>query len=290
MSRYDSHKHPFTYQMNQWSKKRTNDVSERQAKSIPCSVKKIDKDFIHVAFETQNGIFTPPVVKIPQSWSQYSREPTQVGDKGYAVPGNYYLGGVTGDSGGNTDFYPRGNLTTLSFNGVSHKQNPDRDYDQLTHMGGPNGWIVGSHKKQKQDQQQNQQQQNRLAGMGPTAFGSARGTDAFRAQQARMRTQLGLPATLAGETTSSGSGQSGQQGKGEEDNDKTNFSFDKEKKCLMQSVDEDHQVTVDQKAGKITLNVPTSKKVYVGGDGKKGKYAKIMTEDGPMINGWGRVS
>jgi hypothetical protein len=115
MGRYDSHKNPFQYRISSWANKKTNDYNEVRPKSIPCHVQKVDKDFIHVAFETANQVFTPPVVKIPQSWSQYSREPTQQGDKGYAVPGHYYLGGVTDDSGGNTDFYPRGNLTTLSF-------------------------------------------------------------------------------------------------------------------------------------------------------------------------------
>src|SRR5215469_5314543 len=124
MGRYDSLKHPFHARMADWAAKKAQDVNEQQPKSIPCHVTKVDKDFIYVAFETANQIFTPPIVKIPQSWSQYSREPTQKGDKGYAVPGHYYLGGVTGDAGGNTDYYPRGNLTTLSFNGVSHKENP----------------------------------------------------------------------------------------------------------------------------------------------------------------------
>jgi hypothetical protein len=269
--------------MNQWVNKRLNTQTERQAKSMPCHVTKVDKDFIYVAFETQNGIFTPPTVKIPQSWSQYSREPTQVGDKGYAVPGNYYLGGVTGDAGGNTDFYPRGNLTTLSFNGTSHKQNPTRDYDQLTHMGGPNGWIVGPHQKQQQDQQQ---QQN---GGGQSASTSMLRPSIFRLEQQRARKRLGIEsriATTSGTSdTSSGNG-TGQQ---QQDQDQTQFSFDKNKKSTVQSIDSEHSMVVDKQNDHAHLSVTAGGKAYVGGDGQKGQYARIMTEQGPSTNSYARL-
>jgi hypothetical protein len=287
MGRYDSIKHPIQYRMNQWHAKKANDHQEKQAKSMPCHVTKVDKDFIYVAFETANNIFTMPTVKIPQSWSQFSREPTQKGDKGYAVPGNYYLGGVTGDSGGNTDFYPRGNLTTLSFNGVSHKENPSRDYDQHTHMGGPNGWIVGPYQKQQQSQQQ-QQQQNQAQ----TSMALSMRTMAFRTQQTKFRKQLNLPslfdATTSGSSSTSGSStdQQGQQ----QNSDKTNFSFDKDGKAVVQSKDDDHIITVDQKNKKITVKVPTDHMIYIGGDGTQGQYDKLMTKSGPVINAKGRIS
>jgi hypothetical protein len=290
MGRYDSIKHPYQYRMSQWAAKKTNDHQEKQAKSIPCHVTKVDKDFIYVAFENQNSISTLPTVKIPQSWSQYSREPTQVGDKGYAVPGNYYLGGATDDSGGNTDFYPRGNLTTLSFNGVSHKKNPSRDYDQLTHMGGPNGWIVGAHQKQQQDQQQ-QQQQNQAS----TSLALSMRTSTFRAQEAKLRKQLNLPAnlpsTLDATTSGTSSTSGGDQQQGQQQNDdKTQFSFDKDGKAVVQSKDTDHVITVDQKNKKITIKVPTDHVIYVGGDGTEGQYDKLLTKSGPVINAKGRIS
>ena len=289
MGRYDSHKFPFQYQMNQWSQKRTNTAQERQAKSIPCHVTKVDKDFIYVAFETQNGIFTPPTVKIPQSMSQYGRDPTQVGDKGYAVPGDYYLGGVTGDSGGNTDFYPRGNLTTLSFQPVSHTQNPNRDYDQLTHMGGPNGWIVGPFQKQQQDQQNQQNQQNQQAAMQ-----SLSRTTSFRARQEVLRKQALSIGTLGATTfdaSTSGTSSSGstQQQQGQQQQDPTQFSFDKNGKCTVCSKDQDHIITVDQQNKKITIKVPPKHTIYVGGDGDDGTYAQLSTVKGPVINAKGRI-
>jgi hypothetical protein len=288
MGRYDSHKFPFTYNMNQWSSKRINTRLEREAKSIPCHVTKVEKDFITVAFETQNGIFTPPTVKIPQSMSQYGRNPTQVGDKGYGVPGNYYLGGVTGDAGGNTDFYPRGNLTTLSFEHTSHKQNPDRDVDQLTHMGGPNGWTVGPFKKQQQDQQ-TQQSQNGSAAAASTFF---RTTNSFRAQQSRLRQAVPRdPAGGTGGNTGGGgtSGSGSSTGQQQQDDDKTQFSFDKNGKAVVNSKDAEHSMVVDKQNDHAHLSVTIGGKAYIGGDGSKGQYAAVMTEKGPSKNSFARI-
>jgi hypothetical protein len=304
MGRYDALKHPFAVSMGGWAYRKTNDAQERQPKSIPCHVTKVDKDFITVAFETQNNIFTPPTVKIPQSWSKFSREPTQVGDKGYAVPGDYYLGGVTDDAGGSTDFYPRGNLTTLSFNGISHKKSPDRDYDQLTHMGGPTGWIVGPFQKQQEDQQNQQNQQTQQV---QTALGLNR-TSSFSRQQQSLRTKAGLPGLpgIPGLPGLPGGGIGGiiQQVLGgllggqqqQQQKDKTCFSFDKNAKCLIQSKDEKHNVTVDQQNKTVSMKAdgtiyhdPGSGKVYLGGDGKDGKYCRIGTECGISQNVYAKV-
>ncbi len=286
MGRYDSHKHPFSYRMNQWSQKRTNSAQEKQTKSIPCHVTKVDKDFITVAFETQNGIFTPPTVKIPQSMSPYGRDPTQVGDKGFASPSDYYLGGVTGDAGGNTSFYPRGNLTAMSFQPVSHKQNPDRDVDQLTHMGGPKGWIVGPHKKQQEDQQQSQTNGQ------STGIGNIGTSSAFRVQQDMLRSRMVSAGTFdtsggtGGSGGTSGNGSSGQNG---EDDDKTQFSFDDKKKSTVQSKDEEHAMVVDSENDHAHLSVTIGGKAYLGGDGQKGTYAPVMTAKGPSKNTFARI-
>ena len=295
MGRYDALKHPYPYRMTTWAGKKTNDHQETQAKSIPCHVTKVDKDFIEVAFETANSIFTPPTVKIPQSWSGYSREPTQVGDKGYAVPGNYYLGGVTGDAGGNTDFYPRGNLTTLSFNGVSHKQNPQRDYDQLTHMGGPKGWIVWPYIKPQDQQQQN----GGSGGGGSTGLAmmkQATRSTMFRTEQAKLRSGgngvTTLDATTSGTSDLSSNGQQQQQ----QQQDPTQFSFDENGKCLMQSKDTSHNMVCDQQnktcsitSGKTIFTDPSGGIHYVGGN-PKNTFGRIMTDKGPSPFGYARVS
>jgi hypothetical protein len=295
MGRYDSHKHPFTYKLNQWSRNRTNNESESKPKSMPCHVVKVEKDFIHIAFETANGIFTPPVVKIPQAMSQYGREPTQVGDKGHAVPGSYYLGGVTGDAGGNTDFYPRSNLTPLSFNGVSHTQNPGRDYDQLTHMGGPTGWITRAFEQQQQDQgsQGSQGGQGGQGGQSPAVASANFVRNIPRTRMMNIQRRMhGIPQ-VAPQAAGNGGGSSGGSGQSSQSQNNgptgTNFNFDKNNLCTMQSKDSDHNITVDSQSKKVTLNLPVGEWGYAGGDGQKGKYARIMTESGPSVNFKARI-
>jgi hypothetical protein len=252
----------------------------------------VAQDFIKVAFENSNGIFTMPIMKIPQAMTQYMRNPTQVGDKGHAVPGSYYLGGVTGDAGGSTNFYPRGNLTTLNFNGISHTDNPSRDYNQLTHMGGPAGWTARAFQKQ---QNQNQGQQQQSQGLTPqnlqtAQFGRA---GAIAVQQKLMAASMGvsisalqMPSVMDSSNPTSGTGSGDQQ----QEQDETNFGFDKNGLSTIQSGDTKHNITVDKKGKQITLNVPIGEWVYHGGDGKTGKYARVMTENGPSPNVKARIS
>jgi hypothetical protein len=261
---------------------------------MPCHVTEVAKDFIKVAFETANGIFTPPIVKIPQAMTQYMRNPTQVGDKGHAVPGNYYLGGVSGDAGGNTNFYPRGNLTTLNFNGISHVANPERMYDQLTHMGGPAGWIARSFQKQTQGNNQSQGQQQNQS-VTPNNVQQARNgrTAALATQRKVLARQMGvsvqafLTPTVT-DTSNSGSNNQSNNNQ-QQDKDQTQFGFDKDGIGTIQSKDDKHSVVVDQKNKKIALNVPIGEWVYHGGDGKEGQYARVMTENGPSQNVKARI-
>jgi hypothetical protein len=260
---------------------------------MPCHVVEVAKDFIKIAFETSNGIFTPPIVKIPKGHSQYSREPTQVGDKGTATPGDYYHGGVTGDAGGNTNFYPRGNLTALAFHGLSQVANPDRIVDQLTHMGGPAGWIAQAFIPQKKDQQQQQQNQQSTQAVFVQQARNQRAIN-LMTQRKIMAKSMGISlqsllmpsvqdATNAPPTDQTQNSQQGQS------NDQTNFNFDKGGIATVQSKDTEHNITVNQSAKKITLNVPANEKVFIGGDGEKGKYARVLTESGPSMNGMARI-
>lgn len=342
MGKFDAHKLPFQYRMGAWAQNKTNNALEKVAKSIPCHVTEVAKDFIKVAFETANGIFTMPIVKIPQQFSQFSREPTQKGNKGYAVPGNYYLGGVTGDAGGNTNFYPRGNLTTLAFNPVSHTQNRERNYDQLTHMGGPDGWSIGAFTKQAGDNDGSGDSGGGSGGGGGSVAAASSPIVAFSSvgrsprsitpirianpsrlavtpkvvqdysnnRARRMAIQLAMlkksnpvmavaamsasVAPLAAGSNGGGGGSSsggGGDGQTQQPSDKTTYNFDKNGMCTIQSKDTDHNITVNQAAAeKITLNIPVGEWGYVGGDGKKGKYARIMTESGPLLNFKGRIA
>jgi hypothetical protein len=92
------------------------------------------------------GPFTLPKLVIPQAFSKYTREPTQVGDKGYAVPSDFSISPTDGVSGGTANMYPRGNLATHVFHPISNKNFDQRDPNQFLVTGGPSG-----HKTQTQD-------------------------------------------------------------------------------------------------------------------------------------------
>lgn len=299
MGRYDSIKNPFSYRMVEWALRKTNNQVEQLAKSLPAHVVQIEKDFVHLAFETRNNIFNMPVVKMPQSFSGYGRDPTQVKDLGYAVPGQYYMGGVSGFAGGNTSFFPRGNLASLSFQPVSNTNASTRDYDQHTHTGGPNGWI-----SKVMDQTGMQENAQNAGGNGSGTIGTA-STSAQRTQRPLSRAEIRamqrlsypqaakLRATVAPLDTSStggSSGSSGQSGQSQQNQSKTLYSFDKNDLCTIQSKDTDHNITIDSQNKKMTLNVPVKEKIYVGGDGKQGKYAQLVTTAGPVVNALGRYA
>jgi hypothetical protein len=208
------------------------------------------------------------------------------------------MGGSSAYAGGKTSFYPRGNLSSLSFQPVANQNAPSRDYDQHHETGGPNGWMVKTMEAQQESAGPGQ-----TGGSGSGNGGSGGGSGSGGSSPATMRAhqrimqqrhfmQFSKPTALAngssgGNGSSSGSGSSGS---GSQQQSKTQFSFDKNDLASIQSKDTDHLVTVDSKGKKITLQVPTGENVYVGGDGQKGKYAQLVTTKGPVINAQGRYA
>jgi hypothetical protein len=119
---------------------------QNQPKTIQGHISQIlENDFLEFTIDA-TGPYTLPKMKIPQAFSKYHREPTQVGDKGYAVPNDFYVGGESGDAGGTASMYPRGNLATHVFHPISVKSFPTRDPNLFLVTGGPSG-----HKTQSQD-------------------------------------------------------------------------------------------------------------------------------------------
>ena len=90
------------------------------------------------------GNYTIPQITIPQAYSAWIREPTQVGDKGFAVSTDYYLGGQSGLGGGTANFRGRSNLTSLVFMPVSQKTFavlPSRNLNAAL-IAGPQGAVI----------------------------------------------------------------------------------------------------------------------------------------------------
>jgi len=109
--------------------------------SLPVSVVAIDGPFVTVQFDVQSTI-TFPNMKVAQAISRYARPPTQVGDKGFVVASDVYLGGATGLGGGYAN-YLRGesNLSTLVYVPLSNTSWPAVDANAYN-ITAPNGAVI----------------------------------------------------------------------------------------------------------------------------------------------------
>jgi len=109
--------------------------------SLPVSVVAVDGPFVTVKFEVQSTI-TFPNMKVPQAISRYARPPTQVGDKGFVVAADVYLGGVTGLGGGYANYSrDESNLSTLVYVPLSNTSWPAVDTNAYN-ITAPNGVVI----------------------------------------------------------------------------------------------------------------------------------------------------
>lgn len=124
----------------------TQNEIERQIQlrghSLPVSVVAVEGAFVTIKFEVQSPDFTFPNIKVPQAISRYARPPTQVGDKGFVVAADVYLGGVTGLGGGYANFDRLdSNLSTLVYVPLSNTSWPSVDQNAYN-VTAPNGAVI----------------------------------------------------------------------------------------------------------------------------------------------------
>lgn len=113
---------------------------DRLAKGRPATVASVDGSIVTVNFEMM-GV-TLPQVTMPLAGPEYLRFPTQVGDKGFCVPCDYYLGAMSGLGTGTADTTPRGNLSTLVFLPIGNKNWTAPTDPDAAELYGPNGVIL----------------------------------------------------------------------------------------------------------------------------------------------------
>lgn len=136
----------FVSKIHDFVKTKVSDGINNTPKHLPGHVSKIlPNDFVEFTIDA-TGPYTLPKLTIPQAFSKYHREPTAVGDKGYAVGASINIGGSSGQDGSTANMYSRGNLTTGTFHPISNKNFPVRDPDQFLVTGGKSG-----HKTQSAD-------------------------------------------------------------------------------------------------------------------------------------------
>lgn len=131
----------FARQLHQFGDDKVQTWVFQQQKALPCTVESISGALVKVSFQVNWAPFTLPKVLMAKAQSAWSREPTQVGDKGLAVPCDIYLGGQTGLGGGVADGFYRGNLSCLIFQPVSNKNFSNLD-PNIHYIIGPGGAIL----------------------------------------------------------------------------------------------------------------------------------------------------
>lgn len=137
----NAQKTPFANTMQRWQNAQAEIGASLQGRFWPCSVAKVADNIVTVNIEVQSTVFTFPPVECPVAESEWVRLPIQVGDKGYLVPGDVYLGGMSGLGGGTADLALRGNLTCSVFVPLSNSEWQMDDAGAVL-INGPNGVIL----------------------------------------------------------------------------------------------------------------------------------------------------
>jgi hypothetical protein len=115
---------------------------QQDGQSLPVSVVSVDGAFVTVKFEVQSPDITFPNIKVAQAISRYARPPTQVGDTGFVVAADVYLGGVTGLGGGYANYgQVESNLSALVFVPLSKTSWPSVDANAYN-ITAPNGAVI----------------------------------------------------------------------------------------------------------------------------------------------------
>jgi hypothetical protein len=133
---------PQVFSLPRAARSHANDAVSEQPQPIPVTITKIMGETVEVQVEAK-GRTTPFTINkfiVAQAHSEWIRQPTQVGDKGWLVHANYNLGGMSG-LGGNANYYGRANLTGMVFKHISQVKfphNTNRNLNQAF-INGPAG-------------------------------------------------------------------------------------------------------------------------------------------------------
>lgn len=115
----NAQKTPFVRSMNDFAAKKALSQIKKTGRSLPGHVVAVNGAIVTINFDVL-GV-TLPRVTMPIQGAEYQRLPVQINDKGYALPADVYLGGVSGLGGGTADMTQRGNLSTLGWFPLGNK-------------------------------------------------------------------------------------------------------------------------------------------------------------------------
>lgn len=110
-------------------------------RALPASVVSRVGSIVVVKFEI-TGTFTLPNVRVPMVGAEYLRLPIQPGCKGWVIPADAYLGGMSGLGGGVADLVPRGNLSSLVWSPIGNTSWTAAENANAAILYGPDGCIL----------------------------------------------------------------------------------------------------------------------------------------------------
>lgn len=125
---------------NQLAINRAQQAIQNLGRSLPCRVVGVNGAIVTVSFEVNAAPLTLKNITIPKAESPWIRMPTQVGDKGWTVPSDAYLSGVSGLGGGVANLTRPGNFSALVFVPISNAGSGPID-PNAAQVQGPNGVI-----------------------------------------------------------------------------------------------------------------------------------------------------
>lgn len=136
----NSQKIPFAKSINQFVDNKLEEALQQTGRAFPCHVISVSGSIVTVAFDIQTTS-TIPQVTIPVFGPEYIRYPIQIGDKGYTIPADASLKGVTGLGTGTATTLTPANLTGLVFFPIGNVNWQSVDGNALV-MYGPNGVVL----------------------------------------------------------------------------------------------------------------------------------------------------
>ncbi|ELF2654842.1 TPA: hypothetical protein RMM48_002401 [Escherichia coli] len=135
------HKLNFGQNLNRFAERKFSEAFQAAGKVLPVNFVKRQGNMVTVSFELHDTPYIFPQVTIPIFGPQYVRYPMQPGDKGIVIPGDTYLGGVSGQGGGTADLTPPANLSALVYLPISNTEWESVDENVVT-IYGPEGVTI----------------------------------------------------------------------------------------------------------------------------------------------------
>lgn len=140
----NAQKTPLVDSLNKFVDAKSKDFDQLLGKRIPASLVSIDETgtIATVKFEIESDVVTIPNVTCPIAGSEWTRVPYQPGTKGYVVPADYYMGGMSGLGGGTATFSQLPNLSNAVFVPVGNADLESTDNPNWHIIIGPDGAML----------------------------------------------------------------------------------------------------------------------------------------------------